>query len=276
MQCNSRPVGVACDESVEELDEVLRTGRVGDPAGDVAFVDIERGEQHHRAVSLIAVVATAWGCQGRAGLVGCTRTFGLDLGLLVHRPHHCVLGRVQIQAAHIGGFLPEVGIVAGHPRLGLPRFEIQRLADPPHLRRRDRTIMLVHPLGEGFHRPARRAVGWQLGDERHQPDHVVVGIDRRSPRAVLVEEPVDAELGEPATPHRRPGCNASPPSRRSPGSTRHRRRATRSVPAARTDDRSCATAPTTRARHDPRPTPPTEASRMHASKHITVINASIY
>ena len=60
------------DEIGEELDEVRGAGRVGDPSGDGAFMDVQPGEEHRGAVTHVAVVASS-GAPGIAGLVGATR-----------------------------------------------------------------------------------------------------------------------------------------------------------------------------------------------------------
>ena len=71
------------DEVAQERDEVVRAGRVGDPPGDVAVVDVEPGEQHGGAVAAVLELAPhgrTW--DRRLGRVD-TR-LGLHPGLLVH------------------------------------------------------------------------------------------------------------------------------------------------------------------------------------------------
>ena len=65
--------------------------------------------------------------------------FGLDPGLLVHRPHDGVLWRVEVEAADIGGFLPQKsGSWEVIHTTGLPGLEVEWSADTPRLRGRDR------------------------------------------------------------------------------------------------------------------------------------------
>ena len=60
------------DKVGEELDEVGASGRVGDPSGDGAVVDVEPGEEHGGAVTDVPVVASP-PRTSTAGLVGFTR-----------------------------------------------------------------------------------------------------------------------------------------------------------------------------------------------------------
>ena len=131
MQCRSRPSGVSATRSPRNSTKFSeRVESVTHPATSPSWT-FEPGEEHPGAVAVIAVVPSRRGPRpGRLRRVD--PRLGLDPGLLVHRPHHGVGGRVQVEAAHVRGFLPEVGVVAGHPRLDLPRLEIQARADPPH------------------------------------------------------------------------------------------------------------------------------------------------
>ena len=56
----------------QEGDEIVRAGRVGHPAGDVALVHVQAGEQHHGSVALVLEL-TPLGMPGTAGLVGLMR-----------------------------------------------------------------------------------------------------------------------------------------------------------------------------------------------------------
>ena len=132
-----QPGGGLGDEIGEERDEVLRAGRVGHPPGDVAVVHVEGGEQHGGAVAAVLELA-AHRDAGHRRLVGLTRLLAcIPASRRPTTPPRSRAGSVQ--AAHVTGLRPEVGVVAGHPRLALPRLEIQRPTDPPRLRRRDRT-----------------------------------------------------------------------------------------------------------------------------------------
>lgn len=120
---------------------------------------------------------------------------GLHPRLLVDRPNDHVFRGIQVQTAHVAGLLPEVGIVARHPGLDLPRLEVERPADAPHLRRRDGHPMGVHHLGESVHGPTRRPVRRRLGHRLDHQQHVVVVIYARPSRPFLIAQPGEAELG---------------------------------------------------------------------------------
>ena len=95
MQCRSNPAGIYADEIGEELHEVLGWGFVGEPAGDTAVVRVERGEQHHGAVTLILEPRRV-GTPGTAGLVGLTRDLACIPDFAFDAPHHGVLGRIEV------------------------------------------------------------------------------------------------------------------------------------------------------------------------------------
>lgn len=99
---------------------------------------------------------------------------------------HRVDRRIEIQATDIGGLLPEVRVVAGHPRLGLPRLEIQRFAQPPDLRRRDPHTLFVQPAGQRLHGPADGVVGRRFRHRLDHQQHIVMAIDRHPARPVPV------------------------------------------------------------------------------------------
>jgi hypothetical protein len=96
--------------------------------------------------------------------------------------------------ADFAGLLPKVRVVAGHPRLDLPGFQIERRADPPALRGRDGHAVRRHLLGQRLHRPTGRAIRGFLGDEFDEQQHVVVVIDARTAAALEVIEAGEAEL----------------------------------------------------------------------------------
>ncbi len=172
-------------------------------------MDVEGGEQAGGAVAailellahrdprhpLVAVAAGGdrWACRVDPAL-------GLDPGLLIDRPHQGVVGRVQVETADVTGLLPELGVVAGHPRLHLPWFEIKGAADPPRLRRRDRHSLFGHPGRQGVHRPARCRIRRIFGHGLDEQQHVVVAVRRRSTRAVTVQQAGQPISREPLTP----------------------------------------------------------------------------
>jgi hypothetical protein len=185
----------------QERHEVHGARRVRHPPGHPAIMHVQASEQHHRAVAFVLELPAFGPTRpGRQG--GIDPSFGLNRGLLVHRPHHRIRRRVQIQTAHISRFLPEIGVMAGHPRPCLPRFQIQSLTDPPDLRRRDRHPGSGHRLRQRLHRPASRMIRRRFGHRLYQQQHIIMAIHIRPARAFLIVQTGQSVLAVPAPPHR--------------------------------------------------------------------------
>ncbi len=146
--------------------------------------------------------------------------------LLVHRQHQSVLGRRQIQAAHVRSPLPELGIVGtGKPRPHPMRSDIQLRKDPPHLRFRDPNLVgqlgsqqPMRPMRLGL-RPLRCGLGNDL-------DPIIVPIYPRSTRPGTVLQTLKTFQLEAATPHSHvvlvhPHHLADPPIRHPLGGQQH-------------------------------------------------------
>ena len=95
-------------------------------------MDVESGEKGSSTVAAVFELLTLHHA-GPWRLGGVDTAFGLHPGFLVHREHQAIIGRIQIESADVGGFLPEVGVVRSQPRPGLPGFEVEVVEDPPDL-----------------------------------------------------------------------------------------------------------------------------------------------
>ena len=73
MQCSCSPAGVWATRSARNATKFVGAGRVGDPAGDVAVVHVEAGEQHGGAVAAVLELAAHRRPRAPPGLVGLTR-----------------------------------------------------------------------------------------------------------------------------------------------------------------------------------------------------------
>ena len=140
---------------------------------------------------------------GTAGRVGLTRLLAWipDFSSTDHTT--ALSGGFEVQPAHVRGLGPELGVMAGHPRLGLPRLEIRgrcRCATPATPR--SATPCSLRRAGDRFHRPAGRRIRRRLGHRLDQQQHVVVVIDRRPAGALAVAESDQPELGVASPPHR--------------------------------------------------------------------------
>jgi len=62
--------------------------------------------------------------------------------------------------------------------------------------------MVGHCLSERFHRPARRVVGWRLGHQLHQQQHVIMVIYGRAAGTLQVIQPGQIERLVPFPSHR--------------------------------------------------------------------------
>jgi hypothetical protein len=194
MQCRSSPSGVWATRSPRNETRFSdRVESVTQPASHLPVVGIEDGVEDGGAVAAVLELPSDRDARnGRLG--GVDAGLGLHARLLVHAPDQGVLGGIQVQAPDIAGLLPEVGVVAGHPGLDLPGLEVERRADPPALRLRDRHPMVGHLLGQRLHGPARRARRRLLGDELHEQQHVVVVIDTGATTVFKVVQAAESVL----------------------------------------------------------------------------------
>ena len=104
--------------------------------------DLERGEQRGGAVADVVVSAllvVPW--LHRQRLLGPVQR--LDLRLLVHTQHDCVLRRVQVEPDDVGDLGDQVGVSGELERVGLPRLNPVLF---PHLR--DRGMVNAQPWGQ--------------------------------------------------------------------------------------------------------------------------------
>ena len=95
---------------VEEADELLMPMLLHAAPDDLAFEDVEGGEQGSGAVALI-VVGHGGGApllQRQARLSAVER---LDLALLIDREHDGMLRRIDIEPDHVMQLIDEVGII---------------------------------------------------------------------------------------------------------------------------------------------------------------------
>ena len=150
----------------EEGDEVLRPGRVGDPAGDGAVVDVEGGEQLSGAVTAVLELAThrdphtrsspsLWA--GMAGRVGLIRLLAwIPVFSSSDHTMHCPVGSNTGRRDHRPS--PRTRDRGWSSTTGFATLEIERPTDPPRLRRRDRHPFVGHPGRQRVHRPGRRPV----------------------------------------------------------------------------------------------------------------------
>ena len=185
MQCRSSPLGVWRTRSPKKVHEVLRPGRVGDPPGDATVVDVEGGEEDGGPVALVfELPARRLSRDGWLGRVDSG--LGLHPRLLVHAPDHGIVGGIEVETAHVGGLLPEVRVMAGHPGLHLPGLEVQAL----QIRQAWEAEMgtpwsaMASASASMVQRVASSGGGSVTNFTKQQ--HVVVVIDRGTARSLLI------------------------------------------------------------------------------------------
>jgi hypothetical protein len=162
-------------------------------------VDVEGGEEYGGAVALVLELAS--GRETRDGwLGGIDAGLGLHARLLVDAPDQGVFRRIEVEAAHVAGLLPKIGVMARHPRLDLPGLEVEGRTDPPALRGRDGHAVRRHLLGQGLHRPARRAARRCFSHQLGQQENVIMVIDARPAAALAVVEPGQSVVAVASTP----------------------------------------------------------------------------
>jgi hypothetical protein len=179
---------------IQELPElagaVLRIAAADHRAGG----DVEGGEQRSGAVALVVMGApldlAGAHRQQRLAAIQC-----LDLRLLVHAQHQRAVGRCHVEPDDVADLVDEQRV--GRQLEGLGAMRLQPEGAPDAVDGRGR---VTHGLGHRTQRPVRRP-----GRRRFQcqpdrlGDRVVADPARRAgPR--LVEQPVQAVLGEAATP----------------------------------------------------------------------------
>jgi hypothetical protein len=96
-----------------------------------------------------------------------------DAGLLVDRQHQRVVGRDQVQPAHIGGAFPELWhLPAGDPAAHPVGLEVEICQDPADLRGGDADV--GQGVGELAVAPVAGRIRRRLGDGGEQPQPLVV------------------------------------------------------------------------------------------------------
>ena len=161
-----------------------------DPAGG----GIQGGEQGERAVAGI-VVAPPLGLSRSHRQQGLGAVERLDLRLFVDTQHERPLGRVEVEPDDIADLLDEQGV--GRQLEGLAAVRLQPERPPDAMDRRGR-------VADGRRHRAQRPVGGVggrrlQGQTDHLGDRIVADPPRRAGTGLVVQ-PVEALLGEPATP----------------------------------------------------------------------------
>ena len=104
------PAGTCASIGIEEADELLMAVALHAAADDLAFEDVEGGEQRGGAVALVVVghrpAAARLHRQPRLGAVE-----RLDLALLVDARDHGMGGRIDVEADDVLELLGELGVV---------------------------------------------------------------------------------------------------------------------------------------------------------------------
>ena len=122
----------------------------------------------------------------------------LDLGLLVDAEHDGALGRVEVEADDVADLGDELRVLGELPRLLAVRLQPERLPDPVH-RRLGQADLARHRARRPMRRVPRR--GLQRLDD-HLLD-LLVGDRPRLPRPRLIDQPIQAMLGETRERHLR-------------------------------------------------------------------------
>ena len=159
-----------------------------------AVGDVERGEQAGDAVADV-VVGAPLGHAGHHRQHRLGPVQGLDLALLIDAEHGRVLRRVVVQADDVDDLLHEQRVGGQLEPVGQVGLEVEVAPDPPDRRARQPRL-----LGHRRPRPVGGVGGLGL-QRRHQHVLDLVQRDRGRPAGpVLVDQPVQTRLHEPATP----------------------------------------------------------------------------
>lgn len=164
--------------------EVPRTSGIGDLVSYSVPLYGEAGKQDHRVVALVLALAP-YGEARRGWLDRVEAGPGLEGHLQDDRPVHSV----QLKTAYLRRPVPRVRTVARHPALGLPRLEVQDVADAPAFGCRDGYRVGRHHVGEGLSFPERRYLRRSLSRCLDQQEHAVIAVQARAARAPLVGQP---------------------------------------------------------------------------------------
>ena len=188
------PVGASRD-GVEEADELLVPMPLHAAADNAAFQHVEGGEQRGGAVALVVVgqgaAAPALERQARLGAVE-----RLDLALLIHRKHHGMGRRIDVEADNVARLGREVGIVGQLELADTVRLQPVRTPDALH-----RTDADADHRGHRRRGPVRRLSRRQPERERHHAFGDLGRQRRDARRARLVaQQPVHALAHEPLLP----------------------------------------------------------------------------
>jgi hypothetical protein len=169
-------------DGIEEADELLMAVSLHAAPDDLAFEDIEGGEQGGRAVTLI-VMRHGPGAALLHRQAGLGTVERLDLGLFVDAEHQGVGGRIDIEAddvAHLGG---ELGIVGKLEHANPVRRQAVRFPDALHRGEAD-----AGDLRHGAAGPLCRLAGWFAQSQGHDAIGHVVGQPGNPGRAGLVAQ----------------------------------------------------------------------------------------
>src|SRR5271156_1350288 len=150
-------------DGIEKADEFLVPVTLHAAPDDLAFPDVEGGEQGGGTVALVVV-----GHGGAASFLhrqtGLGAIEGLDLALLVETEHDGVGWRIDIETDDLLELLGEFGIVGELERAHPMRLEPVPLPDAPHRGRAD-----PHRLGHRRRAPMDRLMRRRLVGQGHDP-----------------------------------------------------------------------------------------------------------
>src|SRR5262245_14186193 len=127
---------------LQECQKILGGMPLGDTPEDLAGSDIKGRVQAGRAMAFV-VVSPALNLPRTHGQQRLGAVQSLNLRLLIHRQHHSIGRRPQIQTHHVGNLLCKLRILADLEALDAVRLQIRRLPDLLHLPARH-TRMLGH------------------------------------------------------------------------------------------------------------------------------------
>jgi Domain of unknown function (DUF4062) len=197
-------------DGVEKAQELLVAVALHAAAEHRPFEHVERGEQGGRAVAQVVMGHGAglarFERQPRLGAVK-----RLDLGLLVDREHHGMLGRVDIEADDVLELGGELGIGRALEGPDTMRLQVVRRPDPLHRAQGDARLSGHRPAAPVGRFPGRLGTG-----QRHDPVHGLIAQGRLAGLAGgIAQQAIDPGFGEPPlpAPDRRPADAGAPADR---------------------------------------------------------------
>ena len=209
----------ACFDLPEQRHEILGAMPGCTPRQDFPRRDVQRGKQIQRAVAKV-IVGPPFGC-AQVHRQDRLRTFEcLDLGFLIEREHHRIVGRIHIQPDDITHLVHQLGIRREFERARDVRLETKRAPDAADHRMTHARL--------GGHRPrAPMGLALRRGLERLH-DHRLDFLIRDAPgsaHAGFVIQTLEPAFNEPLTPFPDGGiCRPMAPRHRQggPGATPYR------------------------------------------------------